>query len=92
MHSPNQIWNGKATSNMPRLRGTGVLSAIVMAWGTAITTGVIACFAVKSKDIFSALIPSKKPLKLIQFFGGSFIALFGYLLLTTERYTSFIEI
>ena len=79
-------------SNMVGLSATGIISAIFMAWGTAITTSLIACFAVVGKNTFSSLLPRKKPVKLIQFVGGSFVALFGYLLLTTEQYINFIEI
>ncbi|MEX0334760.1 nickel/cobalt transporter [Vibrio tubiashii] len=79
-------------SNMVGLRGVGVISAIMMAFGTAITTSIIACLAVKGKDSIAELIPSKHPFKAIQFIGGAFVALFGYLLLTTKQYATFIQI
>ncbi|WP_425667210.1 nickel/cobalt transporter [Vibrio tubiashii] len=79
-------------SNMVGLREVGIISAIMMALGTAITTSVIACLAVKGKDSIAELIPSNNSFKAIQFVGGAFVALFGYLLLTTEQYATFIQI
>jgi|GEM_PF-2980967 len=79
-------------SNMVGLRGVGIMSAIMMAVGTAITTSIIACLAVKGKDAITEMIPSKHSFKAIQFIGGAFVALFGYLLLSTEQYATFIQI
>lgn len=79
-------------SNMVGLRYTGIISAVAMAAGTAITTSIIACLAVKGKDSIAQLIPTQHSFKAIQFIGGGFVALFGVLLLTSSQNSAFIQI
>ncbi|WP_235801293.1 nickel/cobalt transporter [Vibrio orientalis] len=73
-------------ANMIGLRGIGIISAIVMAGGTAFTTSVITCLAVSGKDTLASVFKTKKGIRIVQFAGGFLVAVFGYLLMYTDKH------
>ncbi|MGF1720699.1 hypothetical protein L4D20_11740 [Vibrio kyushuensis] len=80
-------------SNMINLRDAGAISALTMAFGTALTTSIIACVAVVTKNTFAICLGEKSrfALMVLKFNGGVLLVLSGYFLITRSNVLGLIQ-
>ncbi|MGF1755519.1 hypothetical protein L4C33_18215 [Vibrio makurazakiensis] len=81
-------------ANMVGYRELGIYSALAMAFGTAMTTSIIACLSVvtrKNVSIVTLLKAGGSP-SISKFLGGAFLAMIGYIFFTQSNVLGLIEI